>query len=79
MTEQPSFDFSNTEEPTKERIPLTFVGTTSKSFSLDPAEYKGMSVPAITEAIKDVLRSIAPEVSFYEQDIVEAAILVAPL
>jgi hypothetical protein len=74
--QQLEFDLS---DGTPTRQLHTFVGTTSKTISLDPAEYRGMSVPAITEEIKNVLRSIAPDVSFYEQDVVEAAILVAPL
>jgi len=78
MSDQLEFDFSDCE-PTKERLVCTFVGSTSKTISLDPAEFRGMTVPAITEAITEVLRGIAPDVSFYEQDVVEAATLVAPL
>lgn len=59
------------EQPTREV--LTFVGTTSKTISLDPAEFVGMPLPAITEEIKSVLRGIAPDVDFFEQDVVEAA------
>lgn len=78
MDERLAFDFSDVEV-TKERVPLTFVGTTSKSIALDPAEFHGMSVPAITDQIKSILAGIAPDVDFFEQDIVDAAILVAPL
>jgi len=75
MTTEPqqlSFDFSD-EQPTRERMPRTFVGTTSADLCLDPNEFAGMSVPAITEEIKSMLRGIAPDADFFEQDIVEAA------
>lgn len=76
MNEQLSFDFGD-EQPTQPRIPLSFVGTTSKSITLDPAEFRGMGVPAITEEIKSVLRGIAPDVDFFEDDLVEAAHAIA--
>lgn len=55
------------------RIPFEFVGTTSKKLTLDPAEFRDQSVPQITLEVQRVLREIAPDVSFFTDDIVLAA------
>lgn len=60
-----------------ERIDFTFVGQTNRPLSLDPAEFTGMTVPTITAEIKRTLRDIAPDVSFFEDDIVLAADVLA--
>lgn len=70
--QQLEFDFSD-EEKTRPRMHLEFVGTTSVAVSLDPAEFVGMTVPAITDEIKSVLSGIAPNVDFFEDDLVLAA------
>ena len=41
--------------------------------SLDPAEYRGMSIARITREIRNHLRQIAPNASFFDVDVVEAA------
>jgi len=56
-----------------ERKSFQFVGTTCTELSLDPAEFVGMTVPAITGEILEVLQSLAPGVSFFTDDVVEAA------
>lgn len=61
------------DEPTQERVTFTVFFTDSTDLNLDPREFRGKSVPAITEEIKAVLRSIAPHADFFEQDIVHAA------
>jgi hypothetical protein len=66
-------DFEQLGEMVPARMHFTFVGTTSKSVSLDPREYRGKSLPTITKQVMDVMRSIAPDVDFFEEDIVEAA------
>lgn len=59
------------------RQSFEFVGTISTPISVDPAEYKGMSVPKITASILKTLREIQPGASFFEQDVEMAAIAVA--
>lgn len=61
------------EEPTRPRAHREFVGTTSVSTSFDPAEFRGMSVTQITDEILTVLRSIKPDVDFFEEDLVLTA------
>jgi hypothetical protein len=56
------------------RLNFEFCGTKSTPMSIDPTEYKGLSVPRITSAILQQLRSISPGVDFFEQDIELAAI-----
>lgn len=56
-----------------ERKSFEFVGTTCTSLSLDPGEFAGMTVRAITEEILEVLESIAPGVNYFVDDVVEAA------
>jgi len=59
------------------RLSFSFVGTSEHPMSIDPAEYRGMKVPAITATLLNTLRSIAPGVDFFEQDVEMAAIAVA--
>lgn len=69
--DEPTYEQLGEMVPTRKQF--TFVGTTSKSVSLDPAEFAGQSIPTITAGIMQVMASIAPDVSFFEDDIVEAA------
>ena len=55
------------------RIDFQFVGTTSKPLSLDPTEFKGLPVMRITEEILLTLSEIAPDVTFFHDDVVLAA------
>lgn len=55
------------------RRQFEFVGSTSQRLSLDPTEYLDMSIPQITSDIMRTLRSIAPDVTFFEEDVVTAA------
>lgn len=55
------------------RIDFEFVGTTSKPISLDPEEFAGKAIPDITEEILLTLSEIAPDVTFFHDDVVLAA------
>jgi hypothetical protein len=50
-----------------------FVFNGSTKITVDPNEYKGMTIPKITEELKRLLQSIAPHVSYYEDDLILAA------
>lgn len=52
---------------------LEFVGTKCTGLSVDPKEYTGMTVPAITEALLRTLAEIDPGVNFWPDDVVLAA------
>lgn len=56
-----------------DRIPFEFVGTKTAPLSLDPTEFAGMPVQAVTREILKMLREIEPGVSFFEDDAVLAA------
>lgn len=56
-----------------ERLDFEFVGTTSKSLSLDPAEFRNQSINKIADEVHRILREIAPGVSFFHDDVVLAA------
>lgn len=62
------------EQAEAERLDFTFVGTTNRNLSLDPAEFKGRSVDGVEKEIYGLLRSIAPDVSFFHDDIALAAV-----
>lgn len=55
------------------RISFEFTGTKSTPLSLDPREYHGLSVPAITAALRGILRSMDADVDFFSPDIEFAA------
>ncbi len=55
------------------RLDFQFVGTTSKPLSIDPCEWHGMPVAKITEEILLTLSEIAPDVTFFHDDVVLAA------
>lgn len=55
------------------RLDFTFVGTTNKGLSLDPKEFADMPLPKVTEEIALLLSAIAPDVTFFHDDIVLAA------
>jgi hypothetical protein len=58
-------------------LDFEFVGTTSARLSIDSKEFEGCSIVRITEDIQKVLREMAPDVSFFIDDIVLAAEAVA--
>lgn len=55
------------------RLPFEFVGTTSTPLSVDPAEYKGKTLPQVTELLEKQLAELSPGVTFFRDDIVLAA------
>lgn len=57
-----------------ERLDFTFVGTTNRALSLDPEEFKGVPIPKVEGEIARMLREIAPDVSFFSDDIALAAV-----
>lgn len=62
------------EKTEKPRLDFEFVGTTNRPLSLDPEEFKGWPVQRVEAAILDMLKSIAPDVSFFPDDIALAAV-----
>lgn len=56
-----------------ERIDFEFMGTRSVALRLDPEEFRGMPVPKITGEILSMLRSLEPDVSFFNDDVQLAA------
>ncbi len=54
-------------------IDFQFMGTRSTRLSLDPAEFDGLTTPQITDEIVRTLRAIAPDTSFFDEDVVLAA------
>lgn len=50
------------------RIDFEFSGLVNTPLSLDPAEFRGATVPEITGLILQTLRGIDGRVSFFEDD-----------
>ncbi len=63
--------------PGSDRLEFDFTGFSQHPLSLDPAEFKGVPLPAITNAIMKMMSEIAPNVSFTEDDMELAATVVA--
>ena len=59
------------------RIPLSFVGTTTATLDLDPAEFRNKTAIGIQGDIIKILADIHPSVSFFPADIELAAYEVA--
>lgn len=55
------------------RLQFNAVGTITEGFSVDPEEYRGLTIPQMTTALVDTLRSINPKASFFLDDCVEFA------
>lgn len=62
-----------TLKPKYKRKTFTFDGMSTHNVSFDPREFRGMPIVAITAEIKEVLASIAPGVSFFENELEAAA------
>lgn len=74
MSEKKQLELSlGDDEPTVPRKQFTFDGMSTHTISVDPREFRGMPVVAITSEIRDVLASIAPGVSFFENELEAAA------
>lgn len=58
----------------KQRLDFEFVGTVSRPLSLDPDEFKGWPQERIEGEIAKLLKGIAPDVSFFSDDIALAAV-----
>lgn len=69
MTVEEAFDVV----PGSSQLEFEFYGTLVKPLSVDPAEYKGLRPPVITQALMRLLAEIAPGVSFAEDDFELAA------
>jgi molybdopterin converting factor small subunit len=52
---------------------LRFYGTVELELDVDPGEFRGMNVPAATQALEDMLEEMHPEVDISFDDIVMAA------
>jgi len=50
------------------RIDFEFTGIVSTPLSLDPAEFKGATIPEITALVLQTLHGIDARVSFFEDD-----------
>ena len=64
---------TDTDGPTG-RFDFSFTGTKQINLNLDPGEYRGQSVPQITESILKTLREIDSSVSYFNEDAELAAI-----
>lgn len=53
---------------------LSFVGTTELLMDVDPREYHSMSTRQIEGVLLEMLRDIAPNVSFFEADVALSAV-----
>lgn len=60
-----------------ERLDFAFVGTSTHSLSLDPDEFARLPTPRVEAEIMRMLRSIAPDVSFFPDDVALAAVALA--
>ncbi len=62
--------------PSNGRLEFDFTGSSSHALSVDPCEYRGLSLVLAERALLVALSEVAPGVSFFKDDVILAAAVV---